>query len=215
MADSGVGGRFWFKAACARKNARNVTGKQRLGSTPHTSWMSSCLVNLLSRPRKKRVLVLAKIQVPSQRTLVLNIINIFNSDNSNVRSLGNSRTLVLVPTFVVRARPMSGWSSFNTGFQWLLYWTLMWSTATAVEENERCRTIASNKWLRLWAWLSEQPRLSCVLEQQKCIHTGFSRKIPVFFARDRFFAKPHRNTWKILSLFRSEVLNVGQKPILP
>ena len=35
MAESGLGGRFWFKAACAGKDARNVTYKQRLGSTPH------------------------------------------------------------------------------------------------------------------------------------------------------------------------------------
>ena len=36
MAESGLGGRFWFKAACAGKDARNVTYKQRLGSTPYT-----------------------------------------------------------------------------------------------------------------------------------------------------------------------------------
>ena len=33
-AESGLGWRFWFKAACAGKDARNVTYKQRLGSTP-------------------------------------------------------------------------------------------------------------------------------------------------------------------------------------
>ena len=36
MAESGLGGRFWFKAACAGKDASNVTYKQRLGSTPFT-----------------------------------------------------------------------------------------------------------------------------------------------------------------------------------
>ena len=36
MAESGLGGRFWFKAACAGKDALNVTYKQRLGSTPYT-----------------------------------------------------------------------------------------------------------------------------------------------------------------------------------
>jgi hypothetical protein len=35
MAGSGLGGRFWFKAALAGKDARNVTYKQRLGQTPH------------------------------------------------------------------------------------------------------------------------------------------------------------------------------------
>ena len=36
MAESGLGGRIWFKAACAGKDASNVTYKQRLGSTPYT-----------------------------------------------------------------------------------------------------------------------------------------------------------------------------------
>ena len=36
MAESGLGGRFWFKAALAGKDARNVTYKQRLGQTPHS-----------------------------------------------------------------------------------------------------------------------------------------------------------------------------------
>ena len=34
MVEFGLGGRFWFKAACAGKDARNVTYKQQLGSTP-------------------------------------------------------------------------------------------------------------------------------------------------------------------------------------
>jgi hypothetical protein len=32
----GSGGGIWFKAACAGKDACNVTYKQRLGSTPYT-----------------------------------------------------------------------------------------------------------------------------------------------------------------------------------
>ena len=36
MAESGLGGRFWFKAALVGKDARNVTYKQRLGQTPHS-----------------------------------------------------------------------------------------------------------------------------------------------------------------------------------
>ena len=36
MVESGLGGRFWFKTACAGKDASNVTNKQRLGSTPYT-----------------------------------------------------------------------------------------------------------------------------------------------------------------------------------
>jgi hypothetical protein len=36
MAESGLGGRFWFKAALAGKDTRNVTYKQRLGQTPHS-----------------------------------------------------------------------------------------------------------------------------------------------------------------------------------
>ncbi len=35
MAGSWLGGGFWFKAALARKDARNVTYKQRLGQTPY------------------------------------------------------------------------------------------------------------------------------------------------------------------------------------
>jgi hypothetical protein len=36
IAESGLGGRFWFKAALAGKDARNVTYKQRLWQTPHS-----------------------------------------------------------------------------------------------------------------------------------------------------------------------------------
>jgi hypothetical protein len=36
MAESRLGGRFWFKAALPGKDARNVTYKQLLGQTPHT-----------------------------------------------------------------------------------------------------------------------------------------------------------------------------------
>ncbi len=36
MLESGLRGRFWFKAACAGKDVSNVTYKQRLGSTPYT-----------------------------------------------------------------------------------------------------------------------------------------------------------------------------------
>jgi hypothetical protein len=36
MAESGLRGGFWFKAACAGKGASNVTYKQQLGSTPYT-----------------------------------------------------------------------------------------------------------------------------------------------------------------------------------
>jgi len=35
MAESGLGGRFGFKAALARKDARNVTFKERIGMAPH------------------------------------------------------------------------------------------------------------------------------------------------------------------------------------
>ena len=35
MAESGLGGRFWFKAAKAGKDARNVTYKERIGMSPH------------------------------------------------------------------------------------------------------------------------------------------------------------------------------------
>jgi transposase InsO family protein len=35
MAESGQGGRFWFKAASAGKDARNVTFKERIGMTQH------------------------------------------------------------------------------------------------------------------------------------------------------------------------------------
>ena len=35
MAESCLGGRFWFKAATAGKDARNVTSKERIGMTPH------------------------------------------------------------------------------------------------------------------------------------------------------------------------------------
>ncbi len=36
MAESGLGGRFWFKAALAGKDACNVTYIQQLGQTPHS-----------------------------------------------------------------------------------------------------------------------------------------------------------------------------------
>ena len=36
IAESGLGGRFWFKKACVGKDARNVTYRQRLESTPYT-----------------------------------------------------------------------------------------------------------------------------------------------------------------------------------
>jgi hypothetical protein len=35
MAESGLGGRFWFRAATAGKDARNVTFKERIGMTPY------------------------------------------------------------------------------------------------------------------------------------------------------------------------------------
>jgi predicted SpoU family rRNA methylase len=35
MAESGLGGRFWFKAASAGKDARNDTFKERIGMTLH------------------------------------------------------------------------------------------------------------------------------------------------------------------------------------
>ena len=35
MADAGLGGRFWFKAAKAGKDARNVTDKERIGMSPY------------------------------------------------------------------------------------------------------------------------------------------------------------------------------------
>ncbi len=35
MAESGLGGRFWFKAASAGKDARNVTFNERIGMTQH------------------------------------------------------------------------------------------------------------------------------------------------------------------------------------
>ena len=36
MAEPGFEGRFWFKAALAGKDARNVTYKQLLGQTPYS-----------------------------------------------------------------------------------------------------------------------------------------------------------------------------------
>jgi hypothetical protein len=42
MAESGLGGRFWFKAALAGKEARNVTYTQLLGQTPY-----SCIYGVL------------------------------------------------------------------------------------------------------------------------------------------------------------------------
>ena len=35
MVESGLRGRFWFRAAIAGKDARNVTFKERIGMTPH------------------------------------------------------------------------------------------------------------------------------------------------------------------------------------
>ena len=35
MAESGLGGQFWFKAAKAGKDARNVTYKERIGMSPY------------------------------------------------------------------------------------------------------------------------------------------------------------------------------------
>ena len=35
MAESGMAGRFWFSASNHAKNCRNVTYKQRIGTTPH------------------------------------------------------------------------------------------------------------------------------------------------------------------------------------
>ena len=35
MVESGLGGRFWFRAATAGKDARNVTFKERISMTPH------------------------------------------------------------------------------------------------------------------------------------------------------------------------------------
>ena len=35
MAESGLGGRFWFRAAAAGIGARNATSKARIGTTPH------------------------------------------------------------------------------------------------------------------------------------------------------------------------------------
>ena len=35
MAESGLGGQYWFKAATAGKDARNVTFKERIKMTPY------------------------------------------------------------------------------------------------------------------------------------------------------------------------------------
>ncbi len=35
MVESGLGGQFWFSAAMAAKDARNVTYKERIQKTPH------------------------------------------------------------------------------------------------------------------------------------------------------------------------------------
>ena len=35
MAESGLGGRFWFKAASAGKDTRNITFKERIWMTPY------------------------------------------------------------------------------------------------------------------------------------------------------------------------------------
>ena len=35
MVESGLGGRFWFRAATAGKDACNVTFRERIGMTPH------------------------------------------------------------------------------------------------------------------------------------------------------------------------------------
>ena len=34
MAETGLGGRFWFRAALAARDARNATYKERIGTTP-------------------------------------------------------------------------------------------------------------------------------------------------------------------------------------
>ena len=34
MTESGLGGRFWFRAALAARDARNATYKERIGTTP-------------------------------------------------------------------------------------------------------------------------------------------------------------------------------------
>ncbi len=39
MAESGVGGRFWFKAAAAGTDARNATFKARIKTSPHQAFI--------------------------------------------------------------------------------------------------------------------------------------------------------------------------------
>ncbi len=51
MAESGLGGGFWFKAACTGKDARNITCKQRLGSTPYTCMYSEVKKSRFKIPR--------------------------------------------------------------------------------------------------------------------------------------------------------------------
>ena len=92
-------------------------------AAPSPSWMSSGLVGLRGRPRKKGVLALS---TPSPRSSVLTVLNIvinFNSDNSNARLLGNS--LAVVPIISVRERLLSDLQSFNSGFQWQLEQTIV------------------------------------------------------------------------------------------
>ena len=43
MAESGVGGRFWFSATMNGVNCRNTTFKKRLGTTPHVWVKEGCL----------------------------------------------------------------------------------------------------------------------------------------------------------------------------
>jgi hypothetical protein len=87
------------------------------------SWMSSGLVGLRGRPRKKGVLALSTHSPRSSVLTVLNIVINFNSDNSNARLLGNS--LAVVPIISVRERLLSDLQSFNSGFQWQLEQTIV------------------------------------------------------------------------------------------
>ncbi len=41
MAESGLGGRFWFKAAAAGTDARNATFKARITTSPHRGLFGS------------------------------------------------------------------------------------------------------------------------------------------------------------------------------
>ncbi len=48
MAESGLGGRFWFRAALVARDARNATYKERISTTP---WRMHCEMRDLSRFR--------------------------------------------------------------------------------------------------------------------------------------------------------------------